>query len=126
MAAANFEDVKRKYNFTQISVATWRDPSLSVHPARGGPDPFATIPAESAPYYPTYKVNYDPSDGDENDDDDTDDDPSDEDDIDEDLLERMLHSLTSISNTDQLQHSMTLCSSRQLKIQSTVTRTTLL
>ena len=89
MAAANFEDVKRKYNFRQISVATWRDPALSVHPARGGPIPSAITPDQ--PYFPTYKVNYDLlSERTDNDDDnDTDDSSTDRGDADEEDLECM-------------------------------------
>ena len=96
MAAANFEDVKRKYNFSQISVATWRDPSLSVHPARGGPNPSATTPEQ--PYFPTYRVNYDLL-SEQNDDDDDDNDGIDSQstdcsDADEDDLECMQYLLT--------------------------------
>ena len=59
MSAANLDEVKKKYNFKEISVATWRDPSLSVHPARGGPRaPLISPDTVSKPFVPTYKVKY--------------------------------------------------------------------
>lgn len=59
MSATNLDAVKKKYNFKQISVATWRDPSLSVLSARGGPrSPSISADAASKPYVPTYKVRY--------------------------------------------------------------------
>lgn len=59
MSAAHLEELRKRYNFKQISVATWRDPRQSVLPARGGPKQ-TSIPAGSAgaPYMPTYKVSY--------------------------------------------------------------------
>ena len=57
----NLDAVKKKYNFKQISVATWRDPSLSVLSARGGPNsPSISADAVGKPYVPTYKVRYNP------------------------------------------------------------------
>ena len=60
MSAANLDEIKNKYGFKEISVATWRDPSLSVHPARGGPDS-PSLP-RGAFYVPTYKANYESTD----------------------------------------------------------------
>ena len=57
MSAANLDEVKKKYNFKEISVATWRDPVSSIHPARGGPNSPGLSPDSS--YFPTYKINYD-------------------------------------------------------------------
>ena len=48
MSAANLDAIKKKYNFKEINVATWRDPSLSGDSGFPG-----------APYTPTYKVRYD-------------------------------------------------------------------
>ncbi|KAK5108672.1 hypothetical protein LTR62_008077 [Meristemomyces frigidus] len=59
MSAINLEDIRRKYNFKQISVATWRDPRASTIPARGGPPaPLVSPEAAARPYIPTYKVRY--------------------------------------------------------------------
>ncbi|KAK4556644.1 hypothetical protein LTR86_006215 [Recurvomyces mirabilis] len=59
MATVNLEEIKRKYNFKQISVATWRDPRSSTIPARGGPAaPTYSAEAITKPYIPTYKVKY--------------------------------------------------------------------
>ncbi|KAK3678879.1 hypothetical protein LTR78_001332 [Recurvomyces mirabilis] len=59
MATVNLEEIRRKYNFKQISVATWRDPRSSTIPARGGPSaPMYSAEAISKPYIPTYKVKY--------------------------------------------------------------------
>ena len=59
MSAANFEEIKKRYNFKQVSVATWRDPWNSVLPTRGGPKAAAISPEAAArPYVPTYKVSY--------------------------------------------------------------------
>lgn len=61
MSAANLDAVKKKYKFKEIAVATWRDPSLSVLSARGGPTSPALSPdALGRPYIPTYKVKYNP------------------------------------------------------------------
>lgn len=61
MSAANLDAVKKKYKFKNISIATWRDPSLSTIPARGGPKSPTISPEDVAkPYIPTYKVRYDP------------------------------------------------------------------
>ncbi len=53
MSTSSFDAIKRKYNFKEISVATWRDPALSVHPARGGPGTPDLFPGS------TYKVRLD-------------------------------------------------------------------
>lgn len=59
MSVANLEEIKKKYNFKQISVATWRDPRGSILPSRGGPiSPTISAEAASRPYVPTYKVSY--------------------------------------------------------------------
>jgi hypothetical protein len=59
MSAANLDAVKKKYKFKEIAVATWRDPSLSVLSARGGPTtPTISADALGRPYIPTYKVKY--------------------------------------------------------------------
>lgn len=51
MSPTSFEAVKRRYNFREISFASWRDPALSVCPApRAGSDVFPVA---------TYKVKYD-------------------------------------------------------------------
>ncbi|KAK0970000.1 hypothetical protein LTS01_015985 [Friedmanniomyces endolithicus] len=59
MAAVDLEEIRKKYNFKQISVATWRNPSGSILPARGGPQSLV-ISAEAAgkPFIPSYKVRY--------------------------------------------------------------------
>ena len=56
MSAANLDAIKKKYKFKEIAVATWRDPSLSVLTARGGPTSPTFSPDK--PYIPTYKVKY--------------------------------------------------------------------
>ncbi|KAK5131691.1 hypothetical protein LTR08_000745 [Meristemomyces frigidus] len=59
MSAVNLDEIKKRYNFKQISVATWRDPKGSILPARGGPaSPLISAAAAASPYTPTYKVNY--------------------------------------------------------------------
>ncbi|KAK5114615.1 hypothetical protein LTR85_010192 [Meristemomyces frigidus] len=59
MSAANLDEVKKKYGFKKVSVATWRDPSGSILPARGGPkSPSISAAAAATPYMPTYKVSY--------------------------------------------------------------------
>ena len=59
MSAANLDAIKKKYKFKEIAVATWRDPSLSVLSARGGPQsPTISPNAAGKPYIPTYKVKY--------------------------------------------------------------------
>lgn len=52
-----FDAVKAKYGYREISIATWRDPRQSVHPARGGPKSSPAISPQSAsqPFVP-YKV----------------------------------------------------------------------
>jgi len=59
MAAVDLEEIRKRYNFKQISVATWRNPGGSILPARGGPQPLV-ISAEAAgkPFIPSYKVRY--------------------------------------------------------------------
>lgn len=58
MSAANLDAVKKKYKFKEVSIATWRDPSLSVLSTPGGP---ASSPEVfGRPYIPTYKVKYNP------------------------------------------------------------------
>lgn len=60
MSAANLDAVKKKYKFKEIAVATWRDPSLSVLSARGGPkSPTISPEAAGRPFIPTYRVKYD-------------------------------------------------------------------
>lgn len=56
MSAGNLEAIKAKYHFKDISIATWRDPSLSVHPARGGPS--SALDSSDIGYKPRYKVRY--------------------------------------------------------------------
>lgn len=59
MSAAHLEELKKRYNFKHISVATWKDPRSSVLPARGGPASSTITPdAAGSPYMPTYKVSY--------------------------------------------------------------------
>ena len=59
MSAAHLEELKKRYNFKHISVATWKDPRSSVLPARGGPASSSISPeAAGSPYMPTYKVSY--------------------------------------------------------------------
>lgn len=59
MSAAHLEELKKRYNFKHISVATWKDPRSSVLPARGGPtSPSISPEAAGSPYMPTYKVSY--------------------------------------------------------------------
>jgi hypothetical protein len=56
---SHLDTIKKKYNFNQINVATWRDPRLSVHPARGGPKPRTVAPeAVSQTFVPRYRVSY--------------------------------------------------------------------
>ncbi|KAK1073546.1 hypothetical protein LTR74_001687 [Friedmanniomyces endolithicus] len=59
MAAIDLEEIRKKYNFKQISVATWRNPGGSILSARGGPQSLV-ISAEAAgkPFVPSYKVRY--------------------------------------------------------------------
>jgi len=59
MAAVDLEEIRKRYNFKQISVATWRNPGGSILPARGGPQPLV-ISAQAAgkPFIPSYKVRY--------------------------------------------------------------------
>jgi hypothetical protein len=60
MSAANLDAIKKRYNFKHIAIATWRDPSLSVHPARGGPKAPLISPEDAGrPFVPQYKVKYD-------------------------------------------------------------------
>lgn len=56
-----YDAVKAKYGYREISIATWRDPRQSVHPARGGPRVPPAISPESAskPFIP-YRVKYRP------------------------------------------------------------------
>ncbi|TKA83984.1 hypothetical protein B0A55_00251 [Friedmanniomyces simplex] len=59
MAAANLEEIKKKYNFKQISVATWRNPNGSILPARGGlKSPVISAEAAGQPFIPSYRVSY--------------------------------------------------------------------
>lgn len=71
-----YDAVKAKYGYREISIATWRDPRQSVHPARGGPRVSPSVSPESAskPFIP-YRVKYrprppEPTDDEESDDDD--------------------------------------------------------
>ncbi|KAK0270003.1 hypothetical protein LTR35_014469 [Friedmanniomyces endolithicus] len=59
MAAVDLEEIRKKYKFNQITVATWRNLSGSILPARGGPQSLV-ISAEAAgkPFIPSYKVRY--------------------------------------------------------------------
>ena len=74
MSITTFDAIKKKYKFKEISVATWRDPALSVHPARGGPD--SPNPFSGA----TYKVRLDhlsqPTDDEGSEDEDTEHEPN--------------------------------------------------
>ena len=56
MSAAHLEDIRKRYNFKELNIATWRNPSHSVL-ARGGASSSRTISATDAakPYMPTYK-----------------------------------------------------------------------
>lgn len=56
-----YDAVKAKYGYREISIATWRDPRQSVHPARGGPRVSPAVLPESIaqPFIP-YKVKYKP------------------------------------------------------------------
>lgn len=68
----SWDAVKQKYGYKEMNIATWRDPRLSVHPARGGPKS-PTISPESAskPFIPRYKVRYplpEPTDGEDSED----------------------------------------------------------
>lgn len=59
MASVNLEEIKKRYKFKEISVATWRDPRSSTLPARGGPSsPSVSADAVARPFVPTYKVSY--------------------------------------------------------------------
>lgn len=59
MSAVNIEELKKRYNFSHISVGKWMDPRASVLPARGGPvSPTRSAESAGAPYLPTYKVSY--------------------------------------------------------------------
>lgn len=59
MSAGNLEEVKKKYGYKNISVATWRDPKGSILPARGGlKSPTISAEAAGRAYVPTYKVSY--------------------------------------------------------------------
>ncbi|OQN97030.1 hypothetical protein B0A48_16834 [Cryoendolithus antarcticus] len=57
MPSSHWVDVKRRFDISEVKVATWRDPSLSIHPSRGRPGVMRTISAADAaePYVPTYK-----------------------------------------------------------------------
>ncbi|KXL43202.1 MAG: hypothetical protein FE78DRAFT_41820 [Acidomyces sp. 'richmondensis'] len=90
MSVSSFEEIKKRYNFPHVAIATWRDPADSVLPAFGGPKPLA-ISAEDAgrPFIPTYKFTPrlpETTDDEESEsgDDDGDDDDDDDDDNDED------------------------------------------
>ena len=55
----SLDAVRDKYGYKNISFATWRDPRLSVHPARGGPKtPTVDPESVSQPFIPKYKVRY--------------------------------------------------------------------
>lgn len=57
--AYNLDAVKARYGYKEISIAQWRNPRLSVHPARGGPkSPTMSAEAAAQPYIPRYKVKY--------------------------------------------------------------------
>lgn len=53
MSAANLDAVKKKYNFKQISVATWRNPWSGSNSPSISPD------ALGQPIIPPYRVKYD-------------------------------------------------------------------
>ncbi|KAK3054650.1 hypothetical protein LTR09_004379 [Extremus antarcticus] len=60
MSAASFDAIKKRYGLKQVSISTWRDPSLSVHPARGGRQtPFVSPEDAAKPFIPQYRVRYD-------------------------------------------------------------------
>jgi hypothetical protein len=52
-AAVDLDDIKRKHNIKNIRIATWRNPALSVHSARGGPA--SPLVSSKPPYIPQYK-----------------------------------------------------------------------
>ncbi|USW53622.1 hypothetical protein Slin15195_G069410 [Septoria linicola] len=55
----SWDAVRERYGYKEISIATWRDPRLSVHPARGGPkSPTISPETASKPFIPRYKVRY--------------------------------------------------------------------
>nr|OQO21002.1 hypothetical protein B0A51_11409 [Rachicladosporium sp. CCFEE 5018] len=57
MPSSHWGDVKRRFDISEVKVATWRDPSLSIHPSRGRPSVMSRISVADAakPYVPTYK-----------------------------------------------------------------------
>lgn len=85
----SYEEVRKRFNFKELNVATWRNPYESIHPARRGPGLLTTIsPADAAkPYMPTYKYQIkppaklpDPTDDEESSGEDEQDDDDDDDD----------------------------------------------
>ena len=61
MPPPEVEAVIKKYNWPGIAIATWRDPKLSVHPARGGStSPTISPGVAMKPFVPTYKIKYPP------------------------------------------------------------------
>ena len=61
MSVSHLDAIKKKYGFQTLNVATWRDPKLSVHPARGGPKGPSISPDLAAkPFELTYKVRIKP------------------------------------------------------------------
>ncbi|EME46227.1 hypothetical protein DOTSEDRAFT_70282 [Dothistroma septosporum NZE10] len=61
MSVSHLDAIKKKYGFQTLNVATWRDPKLSVHPARGGPKgPTISPDLAAKPFELTYKVRIKP------------------------------------------------------------------
>lgn len=57
MSVSHFDEIKSRYGFRELNVATWKDPKLSVHPFRGGPKPVSVSPESvSKPFTGTYRV----------------------------------------------------------------------
>lgn len=60
MSAAHLDAIKKKYNFKEISVASWRHPATSTLPLGAVKQPVISPEAASKPYQPTYKWAYKP------------------------------------------------------------------
>ena len=57
MSVSHLDEIKSRYGFKELNVASWKDPKLSVHPFRGGPKPASVSPQSvSKPFTSTYKV----------------------------------------------------------------------
>ena len=54
MSSQSLEALKKRYNFNEISIAQWRDPSLSTLPGYGKKIS-GVFPEASGSYKPTYK-----------------------------------------------------------------------